>query len=140
MLNTNDMTTIKLKKGTYWVGDPVYIMEDEEREELFVKTDYFRRIDVFEYRGCPFASTYVYGGDDIYWDNDSFKYIVDSATLCIIQVDNLNLTGIKNRLDNVGRFEYFKEDFEVKINPYKFDCGKFEIDLLPEDIDDDYYD
>jgi len=138
------MAQIKLKAGTYYVGDPCYVFGENWskviKSENFCNSNETTKIFGFD---CFTAST---GGDGTLDDNFGRSYSIDSGTFSVIPIELLNVdkkqTIEKIHVKNNMHIIDFKHDFNVCD-----DDGVFLIDNITinygnyDDCDDyDYYD
>ena len=106
---------MKLKKGTYYVGDPCYIF-DKSWDGVLDQTDFFTPDSIQEVFGeeCFVVSS---GGDGCFYDNQGRKYFVDSGSIGVMPIDLIKIDN-KVSLEEVITSSYmheveFEEDFEV---------------------------
>lgn len=109
----------KLKAGTYYVGDPCYVLRKEngfDWGEVLDETNHFGHGDYFEYRGHGLFTSRL-GGDGEYKDQEGRLYSVDTSSIACIPVAML---GEKPELAaGHAHVHEFTEDFEC------FDGGDF---------------
>lgn len=124
------MNQIKMKPGTYYIGDPSYIIRGndgyywiEKLWNLFYKTN--SKNAFLEIDNVPLFIGSTYGGDGVY---DGIY--VDSGTICVMQIDHLHDDPRFNFRDmNIKgtRFMTFSEEFFVLYDEGIFKIGDLDI-------------
>lgn len=109
----------KFKAGKYYIGDPCYVVNDEEWDDLLEQTSHFTNEEQ-SYKGHNIFAGAIAFGDGLYYDNMERSYGVDSGNLGIIPVVALNDLNIKLLH---GHIITFKFDFNVEINEGIFRFG-----------------
>lgn len=132
---------MKLKRGTYYIGDPCYIF-DESWNRLLDEHDYFIDDDrIYNVDGhlCCMGNTAY--GDGTYYDTFNRQYCVDSGMLGILPIECLNIDN-KKTVDYINKSDYmhiveFVSDFECDIIDGIF---VFDNIVINTNIEDEYYD
>ncbi len=127
------MKKTTFKAGRYYVGDPCYVLDDKQWDEVLTQTGCFG----YEAFSSPDENTfYIKGhrgwgngtmwGDGTYIANNNLEYWVDSGTLGIIPIEALEdgNPDFRGGYD----FETFKKDFEVYFEDGVFHFGDIVID------------
>jgi hypothetical protein len=144
LTGTTEMT---LPAGTYWVGDPCYVLHDRWDEVCDLTITEDRGCLDGEFRlkdGTVFAMYRTRHGDGAYRDQDNREYPVDSGTLGAVQLDRIvldeeNIRGIEN-----GHVHEFPDglhivtgalDGLIAIGPVRIDTN-----ASPSDEGEDAYD
>lgn len=120
---------IILPKGTYYIGDPCYVVDESKWGDLLDATNFFGieadkktglRKNDFIYNGklCWAHSTYY--GDGSYKDNENKKYSVDAGLISIMPIESTDVNG-----DGLGNIYTFDKDFSVW-----YDEGDFHFDSI----------
>lgn len=132
---------MKLKKGTYYIGDPCYIF-DKSWDRLLDEHDYFtddnQIYNVDGHLCCIGGTAY---GDGVYYDTFNRKYYVDAGMLGILPIGCLNIDN-KKTVDSINKSEHmhiveFVSDFECDISNGIFTFDNIVINTQIEDDDDD---
>jgi hypothetical protein len=121
-------------KGTYYIGDPCYVVDDEHWSQLLDDTDYFQKEDQ-SYKGHQILAGDTAYGDGTYVDNFRREYGVDAGLIGILPIE-----AVDNKYGNIeelGSIVEFENDFVVEINNGAFKFGNIIINTADED--DDYY-
>jgi hypothetical protein len=121
-------------KGTYYIGDPCYVVSDDNWDKLLDNTDFFQNEDQ-SYKGYQILAGDTAYGDGTYTDNYRREYGVDAGLIGIFPIE-----AVDNKYGNVeelGSIVEFEEDFVVEINNGVFKFGNIIINTFDED--DDYY-
>lgn len=133
-------TTLKMKKGTYYIGDPCYLF-DKSWSEVLNETGFFSPDLDGEcfLRGKLVAAGSTAHGDGSYKDNEGRGYWVDSGMIGILpisleKIDNIFREGnpFKDQGAHVIKFD---TEFTVEISDGIFKFGSIVIDTKndPED-------
>lgn len=77
---------VNLPAGTYWIGDPCYVIRDAAWTDLLAQTDYLSE-PVGTVNGKPVVALATLHGDGEYMDQDGVLYGVDSGTIGIVPVE-----------------------------------------------------
>jgi len=118
---------MKLKAGTYWVGDLCYLIEDREDWDQVVKFMFENdkpKYGVFTLKGAKGAIFGTAYGDGCYSDNFGNEYGVDSGTLGLFPVGVLPTA----RFESGGTIHNFPQDFEVSSKRGNMNFGHINID------------
>jgi len=145
--------------GTYYVGDPCYVISDLRWSALCDATKCFEK----QTAGCPntflvedvtmFAAPTSHG-DGTYKDSDGRTYSVDSGLIGIVPMeavlaDSEYRKGEYDEGSDLGHILTFDYDFQVYVDDeHKFHFGKISIetdigvedDYYPDDSEDEYRD
>jgi hypothetical protein len=126
--------------GKYWLGDPCYIIPDEDWDDFLIKTDYFE-YSLVEVKGYKVIGFHTYYGDGTYYDNFGNEYSVDSGTIGLVPVE----IGIKNIHAELAKSVEFREDvlcYEdsgiLHFGEYIIDTKEDEDPWDKEDLYDEY--
>lgn len=115
------------KKGTYYIGDPCYVLSDKNFEELCLHQDKLGYPIEIEGEVVYFDRTAH--GDGVYRDNKRRIYPVDTGTIAIIPI---SLVDAEKLLSNFQYFspviKKFKDDFTVDSDDGIFNFGDIVID------------
>ncbi|MBG23680.1 MAG: hypothetical protein CMF22_10180 [Idiomarinaceae bacterium] len=123
---------IRMKAGTYYIGDPCYVIHDDNWMG-FLDLMYEVDDNEFQYKGftCWVGSTAF--GDGIYFDNFDNNYPVDAGLIGIVPVGAVeDKTGLEH-----GNIAVFSEDFTIDYHCGYFNIGGVEINTDDEDEDDE---
>lgn len=117
---------MKMGAGTYYVGDPCYVIRDDDWIPLLESCDYFRD-EEFEYNGYHcFAHGTAYG-DGEYKDSDGRAgYGVDSGTISIMPIGAV--TKDRDRIEQFGHVVEMPKEFSPSYEDGVFYFGDIEID------------
>lgn len=132
---------MKLKKGTYYVGDPSYIFNDSW-DVIIHETDYFEISEIFGEDCCVGDTAY---GDGTYCDNFGRKYNVDSGLIGILPISLINIDNEITIEEIEKSYDMhiieFNDDFEVSISNGIFEFDDIIIDTKGSNSyeDEDYY-
>ena len=85
-----------------WVGDPCYVLNDDQYETVLDRSD--PEVDLEDF-SCVVYNTFC--GDGRFYDQNGKEYIVDSGQLCIIPLECV----------------YYKEE-----RPWLIKCGQIHDD------------
>ena len=77
---------IKLPAGTYFVGDPCYIVPENDWIPLLEATDYFAAPATLRFRGYTVGASSTAYGDGTYHDQNGREYSVDAGLLGAVPV------------------------------------------------------
>jgi len=133
--------------GKYWLGDPCYVVKDEDWNVVGEETGWFGSDShnekskdyngLFYYGGMKcFANSTRYG-DGVFTDNENREYGVDAGLLGILPLEicNGDLRG--------GNVVEFENDFVVTWNEGHFEFGDVVIETGDDEDsenEDDYWD
>lgn len=136
------MKPIRLKAGTYYVGDPQYIFKQSWNK--VVQTEgYYYCDEVTKIFGIDCFTASTYDGDGTFVDNDGRSYRIDSGMLSVIPVALLEVDGIYT-IEQVNSKDFihiiqFRNDFNVCVDDGMFLIDNITIDTYPERDDDNNY-
>lgn len=121
---------MKLKAGTYWVGDLCYYIGDPDWGELcsFLFKQNERGEGAFTLKGAKGAIFGTAYGDGCYSDNLGNEYGVDSGTIGIFPVGFVS----NGNFPQGGTVHNFPEDFEVSSKRGNMKFGHIAIDTREE--------
>lgn len=112
-----------MKPGTYYIGDPCYVIKNDEWRALLERTD-FLNDEFFEYRGhACFASSTAYG-DGSYEDNSGREYMVDAGLIGIMPLQCLS----KNKSGIGGNIVTISHEFTPEVSNGVFKFAEVVID------------
>lgn len=123
--------------GKYYIGDPCYVVSDDNWHNLLEETDYFRNEEQ-SYRGFRILAGDTAYGDGTYSDNYGREYPVDAGLIGIMPIDvidNDKYDLTKNYCP--GNFIDFECNFIVTIDNGVFKFGNIIIDTLGETEEDE---
>jgi len=131
------MTTLKMQRGAYYVGDPCYLF-DQSWGDVLNETSFFSKNT---FRGEGVAAESTAHGDGVYKDNEGKEYWVDSGMLGILPI---SLAKIDNKLregrvltGGSAHIVKFDTEFDVEINSGVFKFGHLEIDTNGDDEEEE---
>lgn len=123
----------KFKAGKYYVGDPCYVISDENWMPLLESTKYFENENQ-EYKGQQIFTEGTAHGDGCFTDNFGREYGVDAGLIGIIPFEVID----DNRTGDGGQIIEFEKDFEVYTSELGiFHFGDIVIDTAEEDYEED---
>lgn len=76
-----------LPKGTYYIGDPCYVFNNESWAELLEKANYFLNEEVVEFKNMLVFSGGTTFGDGHYLSNVGMEFSVDSGTIGAVPIE-----------------------------------------------------
>jgi hypothetical protein len=127
------MTTFK--KGEYYIGDPCYVVEDDDWIKLLEDNNYFHDCN-FIYKGKKCYADGTAYGDGCYQDNHGEAYGVDAGLLGIIPVSIIKVN--KKEMKRLGNVVKFTKDFNVDSGNGIFHFGNITINTRDnEDQEED---
>ncbi len=120
---------MKLKAGTYWVGDLCYLIEDQKDWDQVVKFMFGDdgnkpKYGVFKLKGAEGAIFGTAYGDGVYHDQLGNEYGVDSGTLGLFPVGVLP----NSRFASGGSIHLFPNEFHVSCVRGEMRFGHISID------------
>ena len=131
---------MKFKAGKYYIGDPCYVVPDEEWDGILEHTQFFGCNGVGawggEWKGFRMFSGSTAFGDGCYTDNQGRVYGVDAGMIGIVPFEYLDKNGVSG---NGGQVIEFEHDFDVNLIEGVFYFGNIVIDTLGSEEDDDDY-
>lgn len=84
---TDSSVKLTLPAGTYWIGDPGYILSEEQYEQWLQEIEKGNEYDaVVIMNGYSFVTLSTMLGDGYYKSNLRFKFGVDSGNLACIPI------------------------------------------------------
>lgn len=130
---------MKMKAGTYYIGDPCYVYGDDHKDWLdFLDYGVWKGDSnvPFEYKGYTcFAGDTKYG-DGVYEGSDGFHYPVDAGMIGAIPVEMAD----KPYRSDLSTIVTFEKDFICEVSNGVICIGHISIDTDPEDDEEDVYD
>ena len=142
---------VKMDAGTYYVGDPCYVIEQDEWS-YFLDSERnppddednphaVNDVMIYDYKGAISVSLWTLYGDGEYSGSDGNSYCVDSGTIGVVPVSILTDKALEDA-DRLGVIVEFGDDFVCKYDGEGvLAFGDIYIDTGEEDYeeDDDYY-
>ena len=126
---------MKLKKGTYYVGDPCYIFS-KSWSEVLNSTYYFNDNEIVKIFGKDCIAGGTAYGDGTYFDNFGRKYWVDAGLIGVLPISLINkdkkVTLKKVKESDGMHIIEFSEDFEVSISGGIFNFGNVVINTAED--------
>jgi hypothetical protein len=134
------MKELKLKAGTYYVGDPCYAIREEDDWDLFLQSG--NTEGIYSYKGRKSFATSTSYGDGLYLGKDKitgiiYDFPVDSGMLGVIPIEVISVA--KDEVSGLGYILTFKEDFICSEDEGVFSFHNITIDTSEEE-DDVYLD
>lgn len=130
---------MKLAAGEYYIGDPCYILDEDQYEVLLTETEFFMQGSVDrggvmfdKVTGKYFSVFSTKYGDGCYRGNNGFTYGVDAGCIACIPVEMVS----EPRYDTDVTAVQFDRDFEVRYDDGLIVFGDVVINTDP----DEYYD
>src|SRR5574343_1456005 len=96
------LTTELLPAGTYYIGDPCYVLHNEWGEicDVICSREFKERDWVLVLAdGRKVAMAHTEYGDGEYWDREGNAYGVDAGLLGAIKLSDIDLTNTANLVD-----------------------------------------
>lgn len=124
---------MKFDKGTYYVGDPCFVLGEGEYEKLLdtqVNKETRDRGETALLKGSIWCHSTAYGDGDFKGARGE-RYAVDSGMLSVIPFGLADIEKLK-KLGNLGVIEHFKEPFECSYKDGRFTLGHLSIDTGTE--------
>lgn len=115
------MTTM-MNPGTYFIGDPCYVIPEEEWIEFI--NEHSHNGFEFKNRKCWFDNTKY--GDGGYLGNNNKEYSVDAGIIGVTPIE-LAIGVSKEKIESLGSIETFDEPFSVSCNDGFFTIGNITI-------------
>lgn len=126
---------IKMQAGKYYIGDPCYVMSDEDWQLLLNQTKYLNcegsGVWAGDFNGHRIVAGSTACGDGGYQGSDNVEYCVDSGTLAIVSI---GLVSKPVEDHDLGSIVEFDSEFYVEVSEYKtenqglFRFGNINID------------
>lgn len=135
---------MKFKAGTYYIGDPCYVIQDnDENWDQFLQNYYNHQA---EFKGFPVFVEETYFGDGSYVDNvNGIQHFVDSGLLSVMPIELVQQEGDKSDEELILTNEHsdtrgysvitFEEDFDATMCKGVLVVGHIVIDTSYEDWD-----
>ena len=127
MMITEPVTeAISLPAGDYYIGDPCYVLSDEDYKEMLTQAYGNKKTYSATIRGHKLFVSGTYYGDGIYSDEVGNAYMVDSGQLSCVPME---LVEDVNEAARCGTLNDFVNDFDchpVSENGF-IDVGECEI-------------
>lgn len=129
---------MKLAAGEYYIGDPCYILHEDQYDTLLDETDFFMLGSVDrggimfdKATGKYFSVLGTKYGDGCYRGNNGFNYGVDAGCIACIPVEMVSEPRYVEEVTAVN----FNRDFEVR---YEDGLIVFGDVIINTDPDEDY--
>lgn len=137
--------SVFLKPGKYWIGDPCYVLGDENGfshwHDILEQTDYFNGEGIFEIPNnsgksglCAVFSTAY--GDGLYLDDEGREYPVDAGLISAIPVE---IIQVLPRAD-MGNIVDIPREFQPEYSHGDIRFGPVIIHTDPSDPEEYGYD
>lgn len=127
------MATKKFKAGEYYIGDPCYVIADDNWIPLLKETNYLEDEEQY-YKGEQIFCGGTAHGDGCYIGSNHKSYPVDAGLIGIIP---MSVVDKKENVEDLGSLETFNKDFVVDIADGIFKFDNIVINTDEED-DEDY--
>lgn len=129
-----------LPAGTYYIGDPCYVIPDAEWDGVLQTSGYFghddhKRGGIFQHRGLWYAAYSTRYGDGTYRDGSNRAYPVDSGTIGAVPVELAKLEDEEGPIFGCHLIS-FREPFQVSEHNGVIRIGKITIDTAESDNDE----
>lgn len=118
--------------GTYYIGDPCYVVSDDNWQQLLDDTNYFENENQ-SYKGLQILVGDTSYGDGTYTDNYRREYGVDAGLIGIMPIEVVD--NKYSNIENLGAIVEFEEDFVVEIKDGVFKFGNIVINTGNDDED-----
>lgn len=140
-----------LPAGKYFIGDPCYVIRDEDWSDILDETRFFglyatekammeddysakdEQNGIFKYKGHKLAASSTAYGDGEYHSNVGTKFSVDAGLLAAVPMALVDMTAYGDTLEKLGAFVEMEEDFDVDYNDGVITFGHIEIYTGDED-------
>ena len=134
----NTMSTEKLPAGTYWIGDPCYVITPWTQ---WLEDEYFDNVGelFFNYNDLTICAMDTEGGDGNYPTNGYGHVGVDAGMISAIPLEALKDKKI-SELENDGFVVKMKRDFTVGYHDGTIIFGNVEVYTGNLAYEDPYYD
>lgn len=117
-------TNFTLPEGTYYIGDPCYVIEDKDLwEKCLASSEFFRTINHATINDITFYASSTGVGDGLFEDEIGNHYPVDSGLLSIIPIQiymNLSVCSDESEAINIlkryGTVITTKEEIFVELD------------------------
>jgi hypothetical protein len=119
------MKSVILPKGTYYIGDPCYVIEDWDK--ALKVSDYFEKDGLHLLDDKFFIGFSTKFGDGTYTDTDGIPYHVDSGLIGAVAI-NLCKDLDSISIDSLGTIHTFDEPTECYEDNGLIAFGCLEID------------
>ena len=123
------------KAGTYYIGDPCYVVRKGRWMPFLSTTDFFRD-PIREVGGFLLAGGGTAYGDGTYKDEEGRKYPVDAGMLSLIPMEWIKKYGKKPN-DGAGHIVEFDKEFTVDVNGGIFRFGHVNIDTKNDEEEEE---
>lgn len=128
--------SIKLPAGTYYIGDPCYVIGTKQHEEwtdILGATNFFDG-EVYEVRGHKVWAHGTAHGDGVYADNLGNHYGVDAGLIGAIPI---GMVDDMDEAKKLGHIHDFENDFSCSYANGKLNFGDLVlIDTDWQEVDD----
>lgn len=119
--------------GTYYIGDPCYVVSDDNWDKLLDDTDFFEN-ESQSYKGVQILAGDTMYGDGEYEDNYGRKYGVDAGLIGIMPIDVIDKKY--ENIEELGSIVEFDENFVAIVDNGVFKFGDVIINTGDEDDED----
>ena len=137
-MNTIHNRRLKVPAGKYWVGDPCYVVRDEEWYDVCDHSDLDTPAKISN--GITFCFNTQYG-DGEYVDQHKRRYPVDSGTIGLTSFEHNPTFDPKQYGSSMAHLVEFKEEVECTNYNGVITLGDIVIDTLgnfEEEYDENY--
>lgn len=133
----------KFPAGTYYIGDPCYMIDDDDWQEIGDKTGWFGAGNepfinyngLFELKGRTCFAEGTHWGDGVYSDNKGNQYGVDAGLIGLVPLDVCKSDDLPRMLEELGAVHEFKTPFEVYQKDGYFHFGDVIVNTVGEPSD-----
>lgn len=128
---------MKFQPGTYYVGDPCYVIADDKWDE-FLEPYWATCGGEFMFAGHQVAAYSTAHGDGVYFDQDGNQYGVDAGMIGVIPMELVTKrSAAEVQKLQLGAFIEFKEPFSTEEDGGTIIIGHVEIptDYMEEEDD-----
>lgn len=137
MMSNNDRVTVQLPAGQYYIGDPCYIIPDQEWtafcDVMFATSDYH----VTAFKDVPMLAGSTAFGDGVYADQLGNRYGVDAGTLAVVPRELWDARMSVEQVAKMGAIFTFDQPFTADCHRGVFNFGHVHIDTDGNSDDDD---
>lgn len=115
------------KAGTYYVGDPCYVIDADKWQEFL--EPYWNGEGEFEFEGLRVAAYRTMYGDGVYFDQEGNQYGVDAGMIGVIPMELVTKrTPVEIQRKKLGMFIEFKKPFSTESLGGILTFGHIQID------------
>lgn len=141
---------MKLQPGTYYIGDPCYILPNRDWSKILNQTNYFDG-EIYQLYGKNVWGHGTAYGDGSYPDQFGNSYPVDAGLIAVIPIEICDFEGNGYKLEGdkildtrslnfqfePGYIFTFNQEFEVVYSNGIFEIGHIRIDTEGDSYDDE---